>query len=87
MSAKGTKFTGVSYGHHRSYFFEKGLPANVDAERFVLGSILLNQDTYFQSRGRDRARGPQPQKAPPHFRAHEGPVRSRRKNRSRHAGQ
>ena len=28
--------------------FERGLPANVDAERFVLGSILLNQDTYFQ---------------------------------------
>src|SRR6266446_457608 len=31
--------------------FEKGLPANVDAERFVLGSILLNQDTYFQVAG------------------------------------
>ena len=28
--------------------FEKGLPANLDAERFVLGSILLNQDAYFQ---------------------------------------
>ena len=27
------------------------LPANVDAERFVLGSILLNQDTYFQVAG------------------------------------
>jgi replicative DNA helicase len=31
--------------------FELGLPANVDAERFVLGSILLNQDTYFQVAG------------------------------------
>jgi replicative DNA helicase len=31
--------------------FEKGLPANVDAERFVLGSILLNQDVYFQVAG------------------------------------
>ncbi|MEQ1886677.1 MAG: replicative DNA helicase [Bryobacteraceae bacterium] len=31
--------------------FEKGLPANVDAERFVLGSIMLNQDTYFQVAG------------------------------------
>ncbi len=31
--------------------FEKGLPANLDAERFVLGSILLNQDTYFQVAG------------------------------------
>jgi replicative DNA helicase len=31
--------------------FERGLPANVDAERFVLGSILLNQDTYFQVAG------------------------------------
>ena len=29
----------------------KDLPANVDAERFVLGSILLNQDTYFQVAG------------------------------------
>src|ERR1700683_5665686 len=31
--------------------FERGLPANVDAERFVLGSILLNQDPYFQVAG------------------------------------
>src|SRR3984957_2227321 len=31
--------------------FERGLPANVDAERFVLGSILLNQDVYFQVAG------------------------------------
>ncbi len=31
--------------------FERGLPANEDAERFVLGSILLNQDTYFQVAG------------------------------------
>jgi replicative DNA helicase len=31
--------------------FERGLPANIDAERFVLGSILLNQDTYFQVAG------------------------------------
>lgn len=31
--------------------FEKGLPANIDAERFVLGSILLNQDVYFQVAG------------------------------------
>src|SRR5665213_479757 len=31
--------------------FERGLPANQDAERFVLGSILLNQDTYFQVAG------------------------------------
>ena len=31
--------------------FERGLPANVDAERFVLGSILLNQDAYFQVAG------------------------------------
>ena len=31
--------------------FERGLPANADAERFVLGSILLNQDTYFQVAG------------------------------------
>src|SRR6266403_1332487 len=31
--------------------FERGLPANVGAERFVLGSILLNQDTYFQVAG------------------------------------
>jgi len=31
--------------------FERGLPANEDAERFVLGSVLLNQDTYFQVAG------------------------------------
>lgn len=31
--------------------FEKGLPANVDAERFVLGSILMNHDAYFQVAG------------------------------------
>ncbi len=28
--------------------FEKGLPANPDAERFVLGSILLNDSVYLQ---------------------------------------
>src|SRR6202030_4287876 len=31
--------------------FERGLPANVDAERFVLGSVLLNPDNYFQVAG------------------------------------
>src|SRR6059058_4082113 len=31
--------------------FEKGLPSNVDAERFVLGSILVNHDAYFQVAG------------------------------------
>src|SRR5579862_8321910 len=31
--------------------FERGLPANLDAERFVLGSVLLNQDVYFQVAG------------------------------------
>jgi replicative DNA helicase len=31
--------------------FEKGLPANADAERFVLASILLNHDAYFQVAG------------------------------------
>src|SRR5260221_14000495 len=31
--------------------FEKGLPANLDAERFALGSVLLNQDVYFQVAG------------------------------------
>src|SRR5713226_7003581 len=31
--------------------FERGLPANADAERFVLGSILLKQDVYFQVAG------------------------------------
>src|SRR5262245_55422520 len=28
--------------------FEKGLPANTDAERFVLGSIMLNDSVYLQ---------------------------------------
>ena len=31
--------------------FEKGLPASIDAERFVLGSVLINQDVYFQIAG------------------------------------
>src|SRR5579863_2115902 len=31
--------------------FERGLPANADAERFVLGSILINQDVYFEVAG------------------------------------
>src|SRR6202451_2427971 len=31
--------------------YEKGLPANLDAERFVLGSILLNDSVYLQVAG------------------------------------
>jgi replicative DNA helicase len=31
--------------------FEKGLPANLDAERFVLGSILLHDVVYLQAAG------------------------------------
>lgn len=31
--------------------FEKGLPANQDAERFVLGSVLLNDSLYLQVAG------------------------------------
>src|SRR5712671_3890143 len=31
--------------------FEKGLPSNADAERFVLGSILLNDTFYLQVAG------------------------------------
>jgi replicative DNA helicase len=31
--------------------FEKGLPANIDAERFVLGSIMLNDSVYLQVAG------------------------------------
>ena len=31
--------------------FEKGLPANLDAERFVLGSVLLNDSVYLQIAG------------------------------------
>src|SRR5260370_37154026 len=31
--------------------FKKGLPANRDAERFVLGSILLNDTVYLQVAG------------------------------------
>src|ERR1700676_2038179 len=30
---------------------EKGLPTNVDAERFVLGSILLDESFYIQAAG------------------------------------
>ena len=31
--------------------FEKGLPASVDTERLVLGSILLNDAVYLQVAG------------------------------------
>jgi replicative DNA helicase len=31
--------------------FAKGLPSNVDAERFVLGSILMDQSAYLQVAG------------------------------------
>jgi len=31
--------------------FEKGLPSNVDAERFVLGSILIDDETFLQIAG------------------------------------
>ncbi len=31
--------------------FEKGLPSNVDAERFVLGSVMLNDNVYLQVAG------------------------------------
>ena len=31
--------------------FEKGLPSNPDAERYVLGSILLNDSAYLQAAG------------------------------------
>ena len=63
----------------------KGLPANLDAERFVLGSILLNGNLYLQV-----ASTVAPEdfslKAPAHFCAHEGSIRSRRENRPRDGG-
>src|SRR5271167_2961738 len=31
--------------------YEKGLPANLDAERFVLGSVMLNDTVYLQVAG------------------------------------
>jgi hypothetical protein len=31
--------------------FEKGLPANLDAERFVLGSILVDDSLFIQMAG------------------------------------
>src|SRR5271169_4144413 len=31
--------------------FEKGLPSNIDAERFVLGSVMLNDNVYLQVAG------------------------------------
>jgi replicative DNA helicase len=34
-----------------SIALDKGLPSNVDAERFVLGSILLNDNLYIQAAG------------------------------------
>ena len=35
---------------------EKGLPTNVDAERFVLGSILLDDSFYIQAADRKSTR-------------------------------
>ena len=34
-----------------SIALDKGLPSNLDAERFVLGSILLNDSLYIQAAG------------------------------------
>src|ERR1022692_5340200 len=34
-----------------SIALEKGLPSNLDAERFVLGSIMLNDSLYIQAAG------------------------------------
>src|SRR5260370_3794685 len=31
--------------------FEKGLPANLDAERYVLGSVMLDDSVYLQVAG------------------------------------
>src|SRR5260370_35523953 len=36
---------------HNAIAIEKGLPTNVDAERFVLGSILLDESLYVQAAG------------------------------------
>src|SRR5471030_1426381 len=36
---------------HNVIAIEKGLPTNVDAERFVLGSILLDDNFYVQAAG------------------------------------
>ena len=49
---------------------EKGLPTNVDAERFVLGSILLDDSLYVQAAGTLEAGRLQPRKASPHLQAH-----------------
>src|SRR5262249_43494610 len=38
-------------GHRMSVMTEKGLPVNLDAERFVLGSILLDDSLYAQAAG------------------------------------
>ena len=66
--------------------FEKGLPANLDAERFVLGSILLNDSVYLQVAGAVEPEDFSLEKHRRIFAPHEGSVRPRRENRSRHAG-
>ena len=64
----------------------KGLPANLDAERFVLGSILLNDTLYLQVAGALEPDDFSLEKHRRILRAHEGSVRSRREDRPRHAG-
>jgi len=65
---------------------ERGLPSNPNAERFVLGSILLNDLIYVQVAG---AIEPDDFSLEKHRRifAHEGPVRSRRAGGSGHRGE
>ena len=46
---------------------EKGLPTNVDAERFVLGSILLDDTFYIQAAGTLDAERFQPGEASPYL--------------------
>ena len=66
---------------------EKSLPTNVDAERFVLGSILLDDSLYIQAAGTLEAGRLQPGEAPPHLPAHGRTAGARREDRPHHRRQ
>ena len=64
---------------------DKGLPTNIDAERLVLGSIMLDDSLYIQAAGALERGRFQPGKAPPHLQAHGRAARARRIDRPRDA--
>ena len=55
---------------------EKGLPSNIDAEKFVLGAILLDDSNFVQVAGLLEVGGLQAREAPAHLPADARPGRT-----------